>query len=153
MVGVKGRSGRKRKARPIDEVFKKNEQRIPELVEIAYKLALDDTIPERDRIKATDLIIEKAIPKLAQGLSERGLIVTADDLELQYQEIHNLEARVYGEQVRLIREYYPDENSEGMSHFGRYELMPILEIRINTTSRSAEADFTLPTGEVITRRS
>ena len=86
MTGKKGRSGRKRKPRPIEEVLKENEERIPELVEIAYKLAMDDTIPERDKIKAIGLIIEKVLPQSTQGVSERGLILTADDLELYYRQ-------------------------------------------------------------------
>jgi hypothetical protein len=84
MAGKKGRSGRKRKSRPIEEVFKKNETRISELVDIAYKLAMDESISERDRIKATDLIIEKALPQSIDGFSERGLILTADDLEKEF---------------------------------------------------------------------
>ena len=108
MSGKKGRSGRKRKPRPIQEVLKENEKRIPELVEIAYKLALDETIVERDRIKAIALIMERVLPKSAQGVSERGLIITADDLEL----------------------YYRQPNV-----------------------KKAEADYKLPNGEIITRRS
>jgi hypothetical protein len=47
---------------------------------------MDESISERDRIKATDLIFEKALPRSSQALSRSGLILTADDLELYYRQ-------------------------------------------------------------------
>ena len=91
MAGKKGRSGRKRKPKPIEEGFKKNEERVSELIDIVYKLATDDSVSERVRIKAADLIIEKALPE-SQELSQHGLIITADDLEL-YQRKSNKNLR------------------------------------------------------------
>ena len=130
--------------------MKENEKRIPELVEIAYKLAMDESISERDRIKATDLIFEKALPRSSQGISRSGLILDADELEERFS---RPVGKVYDEQTRLIAEYYPTEATGSLSSLRKNELIPILEIRVNKGTCSAEADFRLPNGEVITRRS
>lgn len=158
MSGIKGMRWKSKKRSPsptVKEALAKNEDRLPDLLDDLYDLALDTKATRKERIEALKFLVEKAAPRTAYGeTTGRAVVWTAEDLQLHCQMID----AVFNEQRKLL-EQLGTENELTQATYSyidrpfnllqrRNEILPIKEVRGNLDSGSVEADFQLPDGTV-----
>jgi len=130
--GMKWGQGKKGMAQSTEDALRQNLDRVPRLLDEAYDLAIDDKTPKGERIKAINLLLEKAVPKTIY--TGREMIFTADDFEMM--EMLNIKA--LEEEKRILNETHNNDQTRC-----------IKENRISVDTQSSTASYELPNGQII----